>query len=158
MTPATLIAEYRDGPRLLEAELADVRDTDWDAIPIPGRWSLRQVLCHLADFETLNSDRMKRVLAEDNPPLPAADPDLFAAALHYGDRDPAEELQVIAAVRNQTARLLQALELEDFQRTGVHSEDGPLTLESLLERTVAHLPHHIRFIREKRDSLNVSGT
>jgi hypothetical protein len=47
------------------------------------------------------------------------------------------------------------LEPADFARRGIHSEDGPLSLETLLERIVAHLPHHVRFIHEKRKALGL---
>jgi len=48
---------------------------------------------------------------------------------------------------------LRALKPEDFQRRGLHSRDGVLTLEDLLQRVTAHLPHHVRFIEEKRRAL-----
>jgi hypothetical protein len=60
---------------------------------------------------------------------------------------------VIDAVRRQTAQLLRCLDIEAFQRTGVHTEDGPLTLETLLERIVEHIPHHVRFIEQKANCL-----
>jgi hypothetical protein len=48
------------------------------------------------------------------------------------------------------ARILRALKPEDFQRQGGHSRDGVLTLKVLLQRITAHIPHHVRFIEEKR--------
>jgi hypothetical protein len=51
------------------------------------------------------------------------------------------------------ARILRALGPEDFQRRGLHSRDGALTLENLLQRATAHIPHHVRFIEEKRRAL-----
>ena len=51
------------------------------------------------------------------------------------------------------ARILRALKPDDFQRTGGHSRDGALTLEVLLQRITAHIPHHVRFIEEKRRAM-----
>jgi hypothetical protein len=51
------------------------------------------------------------------------------------------------------ARILRSLTEKDFQRIGHHSEDGPLTLETLLQRITEHIPHHVRFIKEKRELL-----
>jgi len=45
------------------------------------------------------------------------------------------------------------LKPEDFQRRGIHSEAGPLTLETLLQRITGHIPHHVRFIEEKRKAM-----
>lgn len=89
------------------------------------------------------------MLVEDNPTLFGGDPDQFAAGLHYEQRSVEDELQLISLVRSQVARILRQTELEDFQRTGVHSEAGPLTLETLLERVTSHIPHHVAFIDEK---------
>ena len=50
-----------------------------DATPIPGTWTTRQVICHIADFEPVYADRMKRALAEDQPTVFGGDPDAFAA-------------------------------------------------------------------------------
>jgi uncharacterized damage-inducible protein DinB len=149
MSLQQLLSDYASGPALLRRSVQQVSNGQHRQHPIPDKWSIQEVVCHLADFETIYSDRMKRVLAEDNPELPAACPDAFATTLHYSQRNTYEELNVIAAVRSQTSRLLNSLNLECFQRTGVHSEDGPLTLETLLERIVEHIPHHLKFIDQK---------
>ncbi len=149
MSLSELLEQYESGPALLTASVERVAPEQCREHPVPQMWSILEVVCHLADYETIYSDRMKRVLAEDNPTLPAALPEDYAGALHYTERDLNEELAVIRSVRQQTVRLLRLLELDCFQRTGVHTEDGPLTLESLLERIVEHIPHHLRFIDEK---------
>ena len=84
----------------------------------------------------------------------SGDPDQFQAALAYDQREVDEELQLIALVRRQTGRILRTCDPEDLQRTGVHSTDGAMTLEALLERIIAHIPHHIAFISQKRQLLN----
>jgi hypothetical protein len=96
---------------------------------------------------------MKRVIAEETPTLFGGDPDLFAARLAYDRRDIAQELQLIETVRKHVASILKTLKPEDFQRTGNHSQRGPLTLETLLTNVTNHIPHHIKFIEEKRAAL-----
>ncbi|MCA9143861.1 MAG: DinB family protein [Planctomycetaceae bacterium] len=145
-----LIDQYLAGPQKLRHAIVGMTDGQLDATPIPGRWSTRQVVCHIADFEPVYADRMKRVIAMSEPTFFGGDPDVFAARLAYDRRDVDEELQLIEAVRNHMARILHSLAEEDFQRIGHHSEDGPLTLETLLRRITEHIPHHLRFIEEKR--------
>lgn len=145
-----LIDAYLAGPQLLRDAIAGMTPAQLDAAPIPGKWSTRQVICHLADSEGVYAERMKRVIAEDGPTLFSANPDAFAASLAYDRRDLAEELQLIEAIRRQMAKILQILRPEDFQRTGNHSERGPLTLQQLLQGVTDHIPHHIKFIAEKR--------
>jgi uncharacterized damage-inducible protein DinB len=157
MSHAHLIEDYLAGPKLLREAVAGLSDEELDAKPIPGKWSTRQIICHLADFEPVYADRMKRVIAEDNPPLRGGDPEVFAAKLAYEARDIQEELNLIEAVRRHTGRILKTLPDEAFQRTGMHSADGPLTLETLLQRITEHIPHHIRFIEEKKQALQVES-
>ena len=123
------------------------------ARPIPGKWSTLEVVCHLADFEIVCADRMKRVIAENEPAFFGGDPDMFAARLAYHQRNAEEELLLIETIRKQMARILRTLKPEDFQRRGIHSEAGPLTLETLVQRMTAHIPHHVQFIEEKRKAM-----
>ena len=150
-----LIAKYESGPKELRQSVAGMSPKQLAAAPIPGRWSTQQVVCHLADFEPIYADRMKRVIAENEPTLFGGDQELFAAKLAYDKRNVEEELRIVEAVRAQMARILHTLKAEDFQRTGIHSEDGPLTLETLLTRIANHIPHHVPFILEKRRALGV---
>ncbi len=148
-----LVVEYLAGPLLLRRAVAGLSPEQLRARPVPGRWLTLEVVCHLSDFEAVYADRMKRVIAEQEPPLRSGDPDLFAASLAYQSRDLGEELALIEATRRQMARILQAVPPPTFQRTGIHSSDGPITLETLLRRITAHIPHHVRFIDQKRKSL-----
>lgn len=156
MENSELINRYVAGPTLLRTAVSGMSAEQLRAAPVPGNWSTLQVVCHIADFEPVYADRLKRVIAEDQPPLRGGDPDVFAAKLAYGARDVEEELQLIEAVRKHTARILRTLQPADFERTGVHSTDGSLTLRTLLERITNHIPHHVKFIEEKRRALGIA--
>ncbi len=126
------------------------------ARPVPGKWNTLEVVCHIADFEPVYADRMKRVIAEESPLLLSGDPDKFQARLAYASRDVAEELTLIETVRAQMARILATLAESEFARTGKHSTDGPMSLAVLLERITNHIPHHLKFIEEKRRALGLA--
>src|SRR5262249_26344869 len=98
---------------------------------------------------------MKRVIAENRPQLLGADENCFAAALAYHQRDLDEELAVIAQTRGQMARILRQQGDEVLKRVGVHNERGELTLERLVTIAANHIPHHVKFIREKRQALGL---
>ena len=153
MNHEALIAEYLAGPGLLRRAVSGITRDQLLARPIPGKWSTQGVVCHVADYEPIYADRMKRVFALTEPELLKGDPGLFAARLAYGQRDVGEEMALIEITRKQMARILRALNPEDFQRRGGHSRDGALTLEVLLQRITAHIPHHVHFIEEKRRAL-----
>jgi uncharacterized damage-inducible protein DinB len=153
MSSETLIAQYLMGPELLRRAVAGMSKEQLLARPIPGKWSTQEVVCHLAEYEPIYADRMKRVIALEEPELLKGDPQLFAARLAYNHRDIEEELALIELTRKQMSRILRTLAPEGFQRRGRHSRDGVLTLEVLLQRITDHIPHHIRFIEEKKRAM-----
>lgn len=148
-----LIDQYAAGPQALKEAVRGMSAEQLRAQPVAGKWSTLQVVCHLADFEIVGADRIKRVIAEDRPTLPDGDENLFAARLGYERREIEEELRVIESIRAQVTRILRGLKDEDFGRPGNHTAAGPLTLKQLVERKVNHIPHHVAFIAEKRKAM-----
>jgi hypothetical protein len=149
------IDDYVSGPARLRTVVAGMTQEQLIAHPIPGKWSTLEVICHLADFEIIGADRIKRIIAEDEPTLFGGDPDGFAKRLAYHQRNAEEELLLIALIRQQVAHILRRLKPEDFQRRGIHSEAGPLTLEAIVQRSTKHIPHHLQFIEEKKRALGM---
>jgi hypothetical protein len=150
-----LIDEYLAGPQTLRKAVSGMTREQLLARPVPGKWSALEVVCHLADFDPILADRMKRLIAEDRPKLLGADEKRFAAALAYHDRDVEEELTILEKTRQQMARILCTLPPEAYQRVGEHSERGPLTLEQMLRIATNHIPHHVKFVAEKRQALGL---
>jgi uncharacterized damage-inducible protein DinB len=148
----SLIDEYLAGPGALRAAVAGMSAEQLDAAPIPGRWSTRQVVCHIADAELLYADRIKRVLAEEQPTLMSMDPDRYTSLMVAG-RDVSAELDLVENVRRQVGAILQTLDDAQFERIGNHSVAGPQTLERIVRNVTGHIPHHIPFIAEKRAAL-----
>jgi hypothetical protein len=150
-----LIDDYAAGPQLLREAVKGMSRDQLVARPMAGKWSTLEVVCHIADFEIVGADRIKRVIAEDKPTLPDGDEKLFAARLVYHDRDLEEELQTIGSIRAQVARILRTLRDDDFARIGNHTAAGPLTLQQLVARATNHVPHHVKFIAQKRQALGI---
>ena len=150
-----LINAYLEGPKTLRQAVAGMSREQVAARPVAGKWSTLEVVCHLADFDPILADRMKRVIAEEKPTLIGADENRFAAALGYQDRDIEEELTIIEKTRQQLARILRKLPPQALSRTGMHNERGELSLEKLLTTTINHIPHHVKFIHEKRQALGL---
>ena len=97
MEIAELIDEYASGPQKLREAIAGLTPEQIDSAPVPGKWSTRQVVCHLADFEPVYADRMKHVIAEDQPTFAGGFHQQFAENLAYDQRDIEEELRVMEA-------------------------------------------------------------
>lgn len=153
MSIEELLDQYAAGPHLLREAVAGMSDEQLKAKPVPDRWSTLEVICHLSDAEGVYAERIKRVIAEDEPSLRSMDPDAWLSRLAYHIRDAEEEFRFVEFTRRQLGRILHSLKPADFQRKGRHSEVGQLTLETLLQRITNHIPHHVQFIREKRAAL-----
>ena len=152
-----LIENYLAGVQTLRRAVAGMTPEQVRARPVAGKWSTLEVVCHLTDFDPIMADRMKRVIALDNPQLIGADENRFAAALAYQDRDLEEELGIFERTRSQMARILCTLPDSALERVGVHNERGPVTLERLLTVATNHVTHHVSFIAEKRKALGLSA-
>jgi catechol 2,3-dioxygenase-like lactoylglutathione lyase family enzyme len=152
---AELIAGYEGGPGLLRDAVAGLTREQLVARPVAGKWSTLEVVCHVCDSEQFFADRIKRTLALDRPLLVAADPGPYPEAARYQDRDLEEELALVELTRRQTARILKLVPTEAWQRTGIHTEGGPVSLRQLVLHATRHLRHHVGFIREKRLALGV---
>jgi uncharacterized damage-inducible protein DinB len=150
-----LIQSYLAGADLLRKSVAGMNKDQLVARPIADRWSTLECVAHLTDFEPIYVDRMKRIISHDRPLVFSADENLFATTLYYEERDVNEELEIIDTTRKQMARILQQLPPEAKDRIGVHSFRGLMTLEAMLRSVVEHIPHHIKFISEKRRALKI---
>jgi hypothetical protein len=154
-SPNELAEHYLAGVAQLRAAVAGMTREQVLARPVPGKWSTLEVVCHIADFEPVLAERMKRIIAygKDTPLLLVADENLFAAELKYHDRDLEEELALVEATRKQMARVIRALAPGQLQLTGNHCKKGLQTLEKVIQTTTNHIPHHLPFIAEKRKAL-----
>lgn len=108
-----------------------------------GRWSVAQVLQHLADSDLVWSWRLRVILAQDRPPITGYDQDLWAERLHYADADPQEALELFRVVRAANVRVVARATPDELRRTGVHSERGEESLELLCRLYAGHDRLHL---------------
>ncbi|MEO8216926.1 MAG: DinB family protein [Acidobacteriota bacterium] len=111
-----------------------------------GKWSVAQVVQHLADSELIYGCRLRMVIAQDRPRIVGFDQDLFATRLHYENTVLKDALQVLTTVRVANLRLLTSLSPEAFQRVGEHEERGEESLDLMCRLCAAHDLMHRRQI------------
>ena len=109
----------------------------------PGKWSIGQILQHLADSEVVWAWRLRVILAQDRPPITGYDQDLWAERLHYEDADPSDALEQFIALRRANLRVLERVSAADLTRIGVHSERGEESLEHLRKLSAGHDLMHL---------------
>ena len=149
----TFIDTYEKSARHVDEAIKGLEPDDLMAFPVPGTWSIQQVVLHLADTEQVLADRMKRIIAEDNPTLLAFDETRWTKHLEYHTQSAQDAAKMIELTRRQMARVLRALPDEAFERTGNHSQAGPIRLREIIDKSTKHLDHHLKFIIEKREKL-----
>jgi len=113
----------------------------------PGKWTLRQVLIHIADSETVNFDRLRRLAAEDKPWLLAFDQDLWKQRLEYDRRDLALTGVLFNATRAAAIDLVKVLTEAVDARQGVHNEAGIRTFGEQIAICWRHAAHHLEQVR-----------
>jgi hypothetical protein len=149
---SALLERFRRGPELLAVVLTGVFGEEEDFITAPGKWSIRQILAHLADAELVGAHRFRQVLAEDSPTLIAFDQEAWARNLDYARRKPKQSLDTFRRLRGENYELLKNLPEGAYERAGNHSENGRMTLRQLLEGFAGHAESHARQMQLIREA------
>ncbi|MBL0926921.1 MAG: DinB family protein [Phycisphaerales bacterium] len=139
----------------LHHAVAGLTPAQLDAFPVPGTWSVRQIVVHLLDSDLAAGHRMKRTIAEDKPLVIAYDETAFAQKLGYERLDVHRVAELFRIHREHIAELLRPLPAAAFDRALVHNQRGLVTLGRLVALYVEHVDHHFKFIRQKRQMLGV---
>src|ERR1700722_10292781 len=147
---SALIDAYEHSVLKLRGAVAGLPAEKMKAFPVPGTWSIHQIVIHVVDSDIVGADRMKRIIAMDNPPLPSYDESLFTERLAYHEQSIDAALEMMRLSSRQMAKVLRALPESALNRKGIHSEVGELTLKQMLERMIKHVDHHLKFIVDKR--------
>ncbi len=148
-----VIEDYARGAEAVKSAIEGLAPADFTACPVPGTWTIGQIVLHLMDSDLIASDRMKRIIAEDEPLLIGYNESALAARLFYNDLDPFQAAEVFRLNRLLTAEILRRLPVDAFARLGRHNERGRIALGEMIGMYVQHLEHHLRFLRHKRQLL-----
>jgi len=114
--------------------------------PAPGKWSVAEILAHLADAEIVGGFRIRLILGAPGTPIAAFDQDSWAAAGHYNQRNPAQSLEQFRALRSANLALLGSLTPEQWKQYGIHSERGRESVEHIVRMFAGHDLNHLRQI------------
>lgn len=104
----------------------------------PGKWSIRDVVQHMADSELVGGFRLRMVLAHDRPRLTGYDQDLWADRLEYGTVDVRESLDQFTVLRRSNVRIWGRLTPADLVRVGIHGERGEESLDRMRKLYAGH--------------------
>ena len=150
----TLIAQYKAGYEEVARNLEGFPEESLSAHPLPGKWSAREIVQHLADSEMNSAIRLRKLLTEESPQIQGYDQEDYARRLRYNERDIAPALDALRGARATTGQLLDSMTDDDWSREGIHSESGRYTAEDWLTIYAAHAHNHAAQIRRLKDVIS----
>jgi len=110
--------------------------------PAPGKWSVAEVLAHLADAETVISWRIRQVLGASGQTIQAYDQDVWAETFEYAKCDPRQSLATYTALREANVALLKRIPKKLWENYGIHSERGHETVTHIVNMVAGHDINH----------------
>jgi DinB superfamily len=149
----SLIEKFADGGAQLKAAYQGLTLEQLFAYPIPNTWSLHQIAVHMMDSDLIGCDRMKRIACMDKPLLVGYDETAFSQLPGSNDIDTYEAIDIFARNRRMFAIILRHLPDAAFERVGIHTEKGKVTLEEMVQSYIQHLNGHLEWIAKKRKLL-----
>lgn len=164
---ADFLERFRRGAELLAVATTGAAGPELDFKP-EGKWSVRQIVCHLADAEAVGVMRFRQIIAEDNPTLAVWDQNKWAANLDYEKRKISQALDIFRTLRSANYELMKDLPESKFARTSMHPERGHVSLLDWLRLYADHTENHVKQIhgvraaykehRAKPAPVNVAGS
>ena len=136
-----------DTPRQLERLVSHAAPDLLTRRPEPAKWSVAEILAHLADCEVVFAHRLRMLLSASPKELTPFDPDVWAEAFVYRTSDPQESLALFAAVRAANVRLVRRVPGQYLARVGTHEEWGEETAAGLLRIEAGHDRNHLAQVR-----------
>ncbi len=130
-------------PRRLEQLSRGVTAKRAAARPGPDKWSLKEIVCHLADCEIVYGFRYRKILAEPDAVLVPFDQNAWAENLHYREQPLKEALDGLSALRRRHIALLKVIPRRAWGKAGNHPHYGALTLRQIVIHLVDHDRNHV---------------
>ncbi len=129
-------------PATLARLLKGVRPARARKRPAPGKWSIAEIVAHLADTEVAMGWRVRMVLSQPGEPIQPFDQDAWAAAMRYEKRSLQESFEQYRNVRKANVALLKSLAPDDWKKSAMHPERGEQTVRTIVEMTAGHDLNH----------------
>lgn len=111
--------------------------------PDAGKWSIAEIVAHLADVEIVASWRMRSIIGSDGITIQPFDQDVWASVFEYSKRDPGQSLEIFRVLRENNLSMLKALPPEAWERHGMHLERGKETIAHLARMFAGHDTNHV---------------
>lgn len=133
-------------PKKLQKAVKHLTKKQMKRRPAAGKWSIAEILAHLADAEIVASWRLRQILSTNGTPIQGFDQEVWAETFIYGDRNANESLKVFRVLRENNLSLLKTVPRKLWDNHGVHSERGKETVGRVVQMFAGHDVNHLRQI------------
>jgi hypothetical protein len=133
-------------PRRIERLIRGASSRSLRRRPAPGKWSVGEILAHLAEAELVSGYRMRTILSSSGTRIQAFDQDDWARNGRYNRQDPARSMELFRALREANLRMLRSLSPKEWKRYGVHAERGNESIRKITTLIAGHDLNHLRQI------------
>jgi uncharacterized damage-inducible protein DinB len=116
--------------------------------PAPGKWSVAEILAHLADSEIARSWRIRHILGAPGVAIQAFDQDAWAIAGHYSKSDPRKSIELFRVLRDANLALLKSLTPKQWKHYGMHAERGEESIDHIVRMFAGHDINHTKQIEK----------
>lgn len=149
-----LLANLKSLPHELDDLVQNMSDEELRWRPIPNRWSISEILCHLRDVERdVFQVRLRRTLSEQGAVFELWDQDRVAAERGYDAQSGRQALEEFKALRAETAGSLQSVPVDEWAKTGTHPERGAVSVEDQVVRQIKN--HDLTHLVQIKDILRI---
>ena len=111
--------------------------------PAPEKWSISEIVAHIADTELVGGYRMRAILGQPGTQIIGFDQDVWVKALHYDKRDLKQSFAQYCALREANLALLKSLTPEQWKHAGMHNERGEESVETIVRMFAGHDINHL---------------
>ena len=133
----------RETANTLTKLIRPLRDKQLSQRPEPGKWSITEILAHLADAEVVISWRLRFMIGQNGAPIQGYDQAVWAQILDYVRHDPKVSLETFRLLRGNNLRMLEALPKNLWENYGMHSERGKETIAHTVRMHAGHDLNHL---------------
>jgi DinB superfamily len=140
------LALQAKAPDVLAGLVEDLSAEHLGQRPSPGKWSIREIVAHLADDELVGAYRLRLILSAPGTAIQAFDQDVWARTGRYSTSDITDSLVLYRTLRFANLKLLQSLTAEEWDMFGVHAERGVESLRDIARYFAGHDINHFRQI------------
>lgn len=142
-----LIDSAEKDPKKIALAVSGVPESILRYKPSSGKWSILEIVAHLADMEILYAYRMRQIVADEKPTIAPIDQDAWARNLGYRDEQAPELVAQFGLTRHHNLKLLRRLKPSELEKSAFHPElKRQVRLAEMVEMLAGHGPNHLEQI------------